>query len=128
MRPPSLEEVRGWVLDLALPPVDHPRLENLTSIIAGAINRAWYASGEGEPSPLLCVACVLHSLGKVQHCLVDGNKRIAWHAAVTLLEQHTRLVIRATQQEVNDFVVAVADETDQPDVMAILFWLARRVG
>jgi death on curing protein len=54
-------------------------------------------------------AALLHSLAK-NHALVDGNKRLAWAATAVFLGINGHRVV-ATQDEVVDLVVAVADGT-----------------
>ena len=51
-------------------------------------------------------AALLHSLC-ANHALIDGNKRLAWHAAAVFLDVNGHPVI-ATQNEVFDLVMAVA--------------------
>jgi death-on-curing protein len=65
-------------------------------------------------------AALLHSLAK-NHALVDGNKRLAWAATAVFLGINGHRVV-ATQDEVVDLVVAVADGTltDVADIAARL--------
>lgn len=65
-------------------------------------------------------AALLHSLAK-NHALVDGNKRLAWAATAVFLGINGHRVV-ATQDEVVDLVVAVADGTlsDVVDIAARL--------
>ena len=65
-------------------------------------------------------AALLHSLTK-NHALVDGNKRLAWAATAVFLGINGHRVV-ATQDEVVDLVVAVADGTlsDVADIAARL--------
>jgi death on curing protein len=65
-------------------------------------------------------AALLHSLAK-NHALVDGNKRLAWAATAVFLGINGHRAV-ATQDEVVDLVVAVADGTlsDVADIAAPL--------
>ncbi len=65
-------------------------------------------------------AALLHSLAK-NHALVDGNMRLAWAATAVFLGINGHRVA-ATQDEVVDLVVAVADGTlsDVADIAARL--------
>ncbi len=63
---------------------------------------------------------LLHTLAK-HHALVDGNKRVAWAATAVVLGINGHRVV-ATQDDVVDLVVAVADGTlsDVADIAARL--------
>lgn len=52
-------------------------------------------------------AALLHSLAR-NHALVDGNKRLAWRACAVFLDLNGHRP-QATQAEVVEFVIAVAD-------------------
>ncbi len=54
-------------------------------------------------------AALLHSLAK-NHCLVDGNKRLAWLATVVFCYING-LLVDAPDDDACDFVIAVADGT-----------------
>jgi death on curing protein len=54
-------------------------------------------------------AALLHSLVK-NHCLVDGNKRLAWLATVVFCHINDWRV-EAPDDEAYDFVIAIADGT-----------------
>ncbi len=54
-------------------------------------------------------AALLHSLTK-NHCLVDGNKRLAWLATVVFCYING-LLIDAPDDDAYDFVIAIADGT-----------------
>lgn len=62
---------------------------------------------DAYPDLLTKAAALLQSLAG-NHPLVDGNKRLAWLAAVVFLDLNGHRVV-ATQDEVVDLVVAVAD-------------------
>ncbi|MGH4017632.1 MAG: type II toxin-antitoxin system death-on-curing family toxin [Pseudonocardiaceae bacterium] len=61
------------------------------------------------PSLHTKAAALLHSLA-CNHALVDGNKRLAWAACAVFLGINGQRP-HATQDEVVDFVVSVADGT-----------------
>jgi death-on-curing protein len=62
---------------------------------------------DAYPSLYGKAGAVLHSLAK-NHCLVDGNKRLAWLATVVFCYINGQLV-EAPDDGAYDFVIAVAD-------------------
>jgi len=64
---------------------------------------------EAYPSVFGKGAALLHSLAK-NHCLVDGNKRLAWLATVVFCHVNGWYV-DAPDDDAYDFVIAVADGT-----------------
>ena len=75
---------------------------------------------DAYPDVLTKAAALLQSLAG-NHPLVDGNKRLAWLATYVFLDLNGYRVV-ATQDEVVDLVVAVADGTpsDVADIAARL--------
>lgn len=75
---------------------------------------------DAYPDPFTKAAALLQSLAG-NHPLVDGNKRLAWLATYVFLDLNGYRVV-ATQDEVVDLVVAVADGTlsDVADIAARL--------
>ena len=75
---------------------------------------------DAYPDVLTKAAALLQSLAG-NHPLVDGNKRLAWLATFVFLDLNGHRVV-ATQDEVVDLVVAVADGTltDVADIAARL--------
>ena len=69
-----------------------------------------YPTVQGKP------AALLHSLAR-NHALVDGNKRLAWHATTVFLWLNG-YDVTATDDELFELVVAVADGS-LPDVKKI---------
>ena len=67
-------------------------------------------------------AALLHSLTK-NHCLVDGNKRLAWLATAAFCFINGFLV-EAPDDDVYDFVISIADGT-LSDVTVIAAQLQR---
>ncbi|MGL4177116.1 MAG: type II toxin-antitoxin system death-on-curing family toxin [Dermatophilaceae bacterium] len=64
---------------------------------------------DAYPTLHLKAAALLHSLVK-NHCLVDGNKRLAWLGTLTFLYVNGRDV-HAGDDESYAFVIAVSDGT-----------------
>ena len=93
-----------------------------------ALTRAQYDTAEDRPDPLHIAAYLLHQLGKVQHCLGDGNKRFAWHCALDYLRTELGVEVFAPQQAVIDLVLSVADENKKPGPAEIMRWLAKRLA
>lgn len=73
------------------------------------------------------------------HCFVDGNKRIAWAAAMKVLEQTLDLTINATDDEAEAFMLAIAsrhegstvtigkDEVVIEDAGDVVRWMSERL-
>jgi death on curing protein len=96
----DLEDLLGLTRRLHAGPVrDVGLLES-----ACARPRATVFGSDAYPSVLLKAAALLHSLVR-NHALVDGNKRLAWLAAVVLLD-------------LNDHEVAIDDDAAFELVMA----------
>ncbi|MEZ5397757.1 MAG: type II toxin-antitoxin system death-on-curing family toxin [Bryobacterales bacterium] len=74
---------------------------------------------EEAPDLLLAAAYLLVYLAK-NHCFVDGNKRVAWMAAIRVLDLNGIRVI-AEQREAAELVNAVASGT--VDVRQVHAWL-----
>lgn len=68
-------------------------------------------------------AALLHS-SVSNHALVDGNKRLGWHACYVMLGWNG-WDVDATEDEVVEFVVEIADGTMR-DIAKIGGWLAHR--
>ena len=62
-------------------------------------------------------AALLQSVAK-NHPLVDGNKRLGWLATAVFLELNDTTVVSATNDDVYDFVVAVAAGKDTIETIA----------
>ena len=58
------------------------------------------------------------------HAFVDGNKRTAMLAGLTLLEVNN-IIFKAQPGEIEDFAVQIA--TEHPDVPEISAWLRKRI-
>jgi death-on-curing protein len=81
---------------------------------------------QAYPDLFTKAAALLQSLA-MNHPLIDGNKRLAW-AACTVFCRKNDVVLNATQDEVYDFVIAVAsgklDAVD--DIAGVLRGFAER--
>ena len=77
----DLEDLLGLVRALSVGPVRDVGL--LDS--AAARPRSTVFGQDAYPTVALKAAALLHSLART-HCLVDGNKRVAWLAAVVFLD------------------------------------------
>lgn len=64
---------------------------------------------DAYPSIYGKTGALLHSLTK-NHCLVDGNKRLAWLATVVFCYLNG-LLVDAPDDDAYDFVIAIADGT-----------------
>jgi len=74
---------------------------------------------DAYPTLALKAAALLHSICK-NHALVDGNKRLAWHAATVFLDINGLDVVLAPD-DAFALVMAVADGSlDLPDIAARL--------
>ena len=62
---------------------------------------------DAYPSVRGKAAALLHSLTK-NHCLVDGNKRLAW-LATTVFCYINGFMVEAPDDDAYDFVIAIAD-------------------
>lgn len=95
--------------------------------IGAAVQGASYTrNSSSEPiDPLLMAAFLLRSLVQ-NHCFVDGNKRVAWLAALDVLAVGASLTLEADEEEAADFVLRIADGTAR-SIPAIVDWLAEHL-
>jgi death-on-curing protein len=111
----DLEDLLHLTRDLGAGPVRDPGL--LAS--AAARPRATVFGDDAYPSLGLKAAALLHSVCG-NHALVDGNKRLAWLAALVFLDIN-EVTIEATDDEAFDLVMQVAQGVaDVPDIAAFL--------
>lgn len=85
-----------------------------------AAKQACYYANEGRSDAAHVASNLLFYLAK-NHCFTDGNKRIAWAAAVEVLLR-SGLQIAATEIEAADFVLSVANDTRNRE--QVLEWFA----
>jgi death-on-curing protein len=111
----GLEDLLQLTRDLGAGPVrDVGLLDSAT-----ARPRSEMYGQEAYPSLALKAAALLHSVCR-NHALVDGNKRLAWLAAVVFLDLDDARV-GVTHDEAFDLVMAVADGAiDVPEIAARL--------
>lgn len=95
--------------------------------IGAAVQGASYthSTSSEQLDPLLVAAFLLRSLVQ-NHCFVDGNKRVAWLAALDVLAVGASLTLRADEEEAANFVLGIADGTTR-SVPEIVNWLADRL-
>lgn len=86
---------------------------------ASARPRSSVFGQDAYPTIELKAAALLHSICR-NHALVDGNKRLAWHATVVFLAIND-VAVRLTHDAAFDLVMAVAEGTiDLPEIAARL--------
>ena len=100
--------------------------------VEGRLGNAWtsdsYASDE-DAKPGLCFAGYLLFYLVKDHCFHDGNKRIGWISAMTVLAA-LGLTVRATDDEAEDVVMRISDQTRDDairDGLTVVRWLALRL-
>lgn len=105
---------------------DPPPIRDLGLLGSAAARPAASAFGEDAYTDVwLKAAALLQSLVK-NHPLVDGNKRLGWLSTAVFLDLNGVDVTRASNDEVYDFVMAVA--AGQQAVPEIAEGLRRIVG
>lgn len=89
--------------------------------LRAAVARPWGSSfGRGHfPTPFDKAAAIAESIIR-RHPFVDGNKRTAMYAAVYLLEKFD-YELQASQQELEDFAVSIAEGEIEPKQIARWF-------
>ena len=97
--------------------------------VEGRIGNAWlaerYSSEEQHMRSGLCFAGHLMYYLVRNHCFPDGNKRIGWIAAMTVLAS-LGLTVCSTDADAIDLVMRIA-ENEVPDGSAVVQWLAARL-
>lgn len=101
----SLEDLLSLTRDLGAGPVRDLGLLDA----AAARPRTSLFGDDAYPTLHGKAAALLHSICK-NHALVDGNKRLAWHAAVVFLDLNGRSVL-LSHDEAFELVMAVAEGT-----------------
>jgi death on curing protein len=85
--------------------------------IEGSLGAAWnaelYASSDNAVPGLCFSGCLLYYLN-MNHCFVDGNKRVAWSACMEVLRS-LGLTVNATDDEAEQLCVDIIYNTIQLD-------------
>lgn len=111
----TLEDLLQLTVDLGAGPVRDVGL--LDS--AGARPRSSVFGQDAYPTLLGKAAALLHSICR-NHALVDGNKRLAWHAAAVFLDLNG-VDVALTHDEAFDLVMRVAEgSADVGEIAAAL--------
>ncbi len=89
--------------------------------LRAAVARPWGSSFGREhfPTPFDKAAAIAESIIR-RHPFADGNKRTAMYAAVYLLEQ-LDYELQASQQELEDFAVNIAEDAIEAERIALWF-------
>jgi len=93
--------------------------------LAAAWNAEAYTDITGQRLPGLVFAGYLLVYLAMNHCFTDGNKRVAWSAALSVLLGHG-LTIEATADEAEQLMLDVIKGTIA-DGMGVANWLAERL-
>ncbi len=93
--------------------------------IGNAWQAEWYSSKERHVRSGLCFAGHLMYYLVRGHCFPDGNKRIGWIAAMTVLAS-LGLTVRSTGADAIDLVMRISTN-EVPDGSAVVQWLAARL-
>jgi death-on-curing protein len=94
--------------------------------IGNAANAEAYATDDERIRQGLCFAGFLLFYLASDHCFTDGNKRVAWMAAMHVLADQG-LTIEATEDETYAFMDAVA-RGDIKRGQEVVRWLAERLS
>lgn len=90
--------------------------------IGNAKNAVLYAANDNDDPDLLSAAAYLIVYLAKGHCYIDGNKRIAWLAALRLLHING-IELRGDETEAASLIERVAQS--QADVAEVIAWLGR---
>lgn len=101
-----------------------PKPGCLEASVGVALNNAMYKNSEDRDPNLLDIAAYLLKLLALNHCFVDGNKRVAWSALVWVFEVNN-ISLRHDQIDAIELVQRVV--THDIDIDGIVDWLADRV-
>ena len=92
--------------------------------IGAAVNAELYTASEEAISGLCFAGCLLFYLAK-NHCFIDGNKRVAWLAAMHVL-LGLNLTIDATDDEAESYCLSVLDGSVR-SATDVCTWFADRL-
>jgi death-on-curing protein len=93
--------------------------------IGGAVNAAAYSPEGDDDSGLIFAAFLLYYLAK-GHCFVDGNKRVAWLAAIECFK-NIQVTMAADEDEAYELVINVSSEGSKVTPAEIAIWMAERL-
>jgi death-on-curing protein len=93
--------------------------------IGSAGNAAAYCAEGDEDMGLILVAYLLYYLAK-DHCFVDGNKRVAWLAAVETLK-NLQLTLNVSTEDAYAFMIDLSSEGSTITASDVAVWLAERL-
>jgi death-on-curing protein len=96
--------------------------------LIGARQAEYYASvgSRFATEGLVTAAYALYYFAK-NHCFVDGNKRVAWHVCLAILNE-MGYSVAVTQKEAEEFVKGVAVSTNPDETQQrVLAWLAENL-
>lgn len=97
-------------------------LKCIDGSIGAAINAALYQVDESGDPDLLCVAAHLLVYLARNHCFTDGNKRVAWAAAVRALDLNG-IYIRGDESEAASLVERAS--TSEISASEVICWLGQ---
>jgi death on curing protein len=93
--------------------------------LAAAWNAESYTDSECDHLPGLVLAGYLLVYLAMNHCFTDGNKRVAWSTAMSILLCHG-LTVEATAEEAEKLMIEVIAGTIG-DGLEVADWLAERL-
>ena len=95
--------------------------------VEGALGKAWTSAGyeedEGADPGLSFAAHLIKNLA-VDHCYLDGNKRVAWLSAMEVLSELS-LTLDATDDEAYEFMMAILSH--QMTLGEVVIWISERL-
>ncbi|MBW8877272.1 MAG: Fic family protein [Acidobacteria bacterium] len=92
--------------------------------IGSAVNAAAYCVEGDEDWGLILASYLLVYLAK-DHCFVDGNKRVAWLAAIEIFK-NLHVTINASPDDAYAFMLEVS-EGSSTNASAVAVWFAERL-
>jgi death on curing protein len=106
----------------------NPSPSPIPGCIEASLGAAWNAelyAGIDNAIPGLCFGgCLLYYL-HMNHCFVDGNKRVAWAAWMEVLRS-LGFMVNATDDEVEQLFLDIINESIK-NAVDVVFWLAPKL-
>ena len=84
-----------------------------------------YTATENSIEGLCFAGCLLYYLA-MNHCFGDGNKRVAWLAAMHVLNEFG-LTVRASNQQAEEYVHSLLDPSCKNTATDVAVWFAERL-